>query len=224
MLPELIRSLTMWRSRRVVRCRTTAFPTALETMNPQRHCAGDSGAAACSGSPALSSTEQTTVGLPARAPRRTTAEKSFDAVIRLLLASMLSSAQDRKCPPPASAGTGSSCSDSQAESDLRPLPRRAEMIERPARVRIRARKPCLRLRRRLLGWKVRLLTVYSQMDGRSLDCLWHHRTAGTGHDGAQWSPRRPTNTTRLPCSGSTPRGVPGPGLNSLRPVFSALVG
>lgn len=50
----------------------------------------------------------------------------------------------------------------QADSDLRPLLRRAEMMERPARVRMRARKPCLRLRRRLLGWKVRLLTVYSQ--------------------------------------------------------------
>ena len=43
---------------------------------------------------------------------------------------------------------------------MRPLLRRAEMMERPARVRIRERKPCLRLRRRLLGWKVRLLTVY----------------------------------------------------------------
>lgn len=47
----------------------------------------------------------------------------------------------------------------QAERALRPRLRRAEMIERPARVRIRRRKPCLRLRRRLLGWNVRLLTV-----------------------------------------------------------------
>ena len=40
----------------------------------------------------------------------------------------------------------------------RPRRRRAEMIARPARVRMRRRKPWVRLRRRLLGWKVRLLT------------------------------------------------------------------
>jgi hypothetical protein len=39
------------------------------------------------------------------------------------------------------------------------LRRRAEMIARPARVRIRSRKPCVLARRRLFGWKVRLLTV-----------------------------------------------------------------
>ena len=33
------------------------------------------------------------------------------------------------------------------------------MIARPARVRIRKRKPCVLARRRLFGWKVRLLTV-----------------------------------------------------------------
>ena len=40
----------------------------------------------------------------------------------------------------------------------RPLARRAERIARPARVRIRSRKPCFLWRRRLFGWKVRLLT------------------------------------------------------------------
>jgi hypothetical protein len=40
----------------------------------------------------------------------------------------------------------------------RPLPRRAAMIARPARVRIRRRKPCFLCRRRLFGWNVRLLT------------------------------------------------------------------
>ena len=39
----------------------------------------------------------------------------------------------------------------QAESRSRPLARRALRIARPARVFIRARKPCLRFRRRLLG-------------------------------------------------------------------------
>ena len=37
------------------------------------------------------------------------------------------------------------------ESFLRPLRRRAEITARPDRVRIRTRKPCVRLRRRLLG-------------------------------------------------------------------------
>jgi hypothetical protein len=40
----------------------------------------------------------------------------------------------------------------QADRALRPLRRRAEMIARPARVRIRSRKPCVRARRRLFGW------------------------------------------------------------------------
>ena len=35
---------------------------------------------------------------------------------------------------------------------LRPLRRRAEMMARPDRVRMRTRNPCVRLRRRLLGW------------------------------------------------------------------------
>jgi hypothetical protein len=46
----------------------------------------------------------------------------------------------------------------QADSSPRPLRRRAERIARPARVRIRRRKPCVLARRRLFGWKVRLLT------------------------------------------------------------------
>src|SRR5262249_40457862 len=40
---------------------------------------------------------------------------------------------------------------SHTESFLRPLRRRAERTARPARVRIRTRKPCVRLRRRLFG-------------------------------------------------------------------------
>src|SRR3954466_8985749 len=45
----------------------------------------------------------------------------------------------------------------QAESSERPLARRAARIARPARVRMRRRKPCTLARRRLFGWKVRLL-------------------------------------------------------------------
>jgi hypothetical protein len=46
-----------------------------------------------------------------------------------------------------------------ADSLVRPLPRRAARIARPARVRMRSRKPCVLARRRLFGWKVRLLTT-----------------------------------------------------------------
>src|SRR5690625_680162 len=49
----------------------------------------------------------------------------------------------------------------QAETSERPLRRRAARIERPARVRIRRRKPCFLARLRLLGWNVRLLTSVS---------------------------------------------------------------
>lgn len=51
-----------------------------------------------------------------------------------------------------------------AEMRARPLARRFFRIARPARVFIRARKPCLRLRRRVLGWKVRLVTEPSSTD------------------------------------------------------------
>jgi hypothetical protein len=46
----------------------------------------------------------------------------------------------------------------QADRARRPLRRRAEMMARPARVRMRSRNPWVRARRRLLGWNVRLLT------------------------------------------------------------------
>jgi hypothetical protein len=46
----------------------------------------------------------------------------------------------------------------QAESRERPLARRAERMARPARVRIRRRNPWVLARRRVFGWKVRLLT------------------------------------------------------------------
>jgi hypothetical protein len=49
----------------------------------------------------------------------------------------------------------------QTARRLRPLPRRADRIARPARVRIRRRKPCVLARRRLFGWYVRLLTMCS---------------------------------------------------------------
>ena len=53
----------------------------------------------------------------------------------------------------------------QAVSARRPLARRLDTTARPARVRIRNRKPCTRARRRLFGWKVRLplATAFSSL-------------------------------------------------------------
>ena len=53
----------------------------------------------------------------------------------------------------------------QAESSERPLRRRAARIARPARVRMRRRKPWVLARRRLFGWKVRLVTSVSNYIG-----------------------------------------------------------
>lgn len=47
--------------------------------------------------------------------------------------------------------------DPYAETRRRPLLRRRLSRARPARVRMRARKPCLRLRRRTFGWYVRFM-------------------------------------------------------------------
>jgi hypothetical protein len=55
----------------------------------------------------------------------------------------------------------------QAVSRARPLRRRRAMIARPARVRMRRRKPCVFARRRLFGWNVRLPLAMSG-DPRSM--------------------------------------------------------
>jgi hypothetical protein len=69
----------------------------------------------------------------------------------------------------------------------RPLARREEMIARPARVRIRSRKPCFLWRRRLFGWKVRLLTRGSSA---AVGCLqaWVFR-CDVSHRGLRPVPR-----------------------------------
>ena len=53
----------------------------------------------------------------------------------------------------------------QAARRLRPLRRRLDRIARPARVRIRRRKPWVLCRRRLFGWNVRLLNVFTPLEG-----------------------------------------------------------
>jgi hypothetical protein len=49
-------------------------------------------------------------------------------------------------------GLGDGRTRVHTESLLRPFRRRADRTARPDRVRIRTRKPCVRLRRRLFGW------------------------------------------------------------------------
>ena len=58
----------------------------------------------------------------------------------------------------------------QAERRLRPLARRRFRIICPARVDMRARKPCFRLRRRTLGWYVRFTGELSWSVDRGPQC------------------------------------------------------
>jgi hypothetical protein len=60
-------------------------------------------------------------------------------------------------------GSRASRAEDQTARLLRPLRRLEDRIERPARVRMRSRKPCTLWRRRLFGWYVRLLTSITPM-------------------------------------------------------------
>jgi hypothetical protein len=64
----------------------------------------------------------------------------------------------------------------QAVSLARPRRRRFRTIRWPARVRMRTRKPCLRARRRLLGWNVRFTT--GPLDRIGLETRQAHRARG----------------------------------------------
>lgn len=124
-----------WRSRRETRWRCTAVPTALETTRPIRGPGSErsSDRRACT----------TRSGCTARTPRLTVFPNSVDRVMRYRAGST-------------SVNSRSKSRGSHAVSLRRPLLRRFVTIARPARVRIRSRKPCTRARRRLFGWKVRL--------------------------------------------------------------------
>ena len=133
------------RRRRLTRLRVTALPTAPLTTNPMRGPDWTLGSLdPASLDPASSGACMAwtiSVGLLALSPRLVVRRKSFELCI-------LSNRGNTM-------GLRHGC---QADRRVRPLRRRAEMIARPARVRIRRRKPWVRLRRRLLGWNVRLLT------------------------------------------------------------------
>jgi len=130
------RSRTRWRSRRITLCRWTDPPTALPTTNPTRADSAGSGTAA-------GSRCTTSVPRPARRPSRTVRVKSCLPVNR--------AAGGSTTWPRVFVWIVIHAAVGQAESSRRPLRRRAPMIARPARVRIRSRKPCVLARRRLFG-------------------------------------------------------------------------
>lgn len=95
----------------------------------------------------------------------------------------------------------------QPASFARPLRRREDRMERPARVRIRRRNPWVRLRRRLLGWKVRLLTgslpnvEIGQNAGLQIQADPQMGHLGTGN--GLWTTQRLVNGTRTGRQGQT---------------------
>src|SRR5439155_6084203 len=133
-----MRSRTRWRSRRRTLFRTTAGPTALETTKPARAAEAVRAGGVC----AMRWT--TREPRPARRPPRMVAANS--ARLRSRCAAVSTSRPRVRTP------------GGQAARRSRPLARRAETMARPARVRMRRRKPWVFARRRLFGWYVRLLT------------------------------------------------------------------
>jgi hypothetical protein len=129
------------RSRRRTRFRTTAGPTARLTTNPT---------SACRSEPGSTSRLPDSSGRPALLPRLLAASKSARRRIRAAAGSM--SMRWRSRP--------------QTLTRARPFRRLAARTARPARVRMRSRKPCVFARRRLFGWNVRLLTR-TPVGGRS---------------------------------------------------------
>ena len=84
------------------------------------------------------------------------------------------------------------------------------MMARPARVRIRSRKPCVFARRRLFGWKVRLLTVGLQQSQGS-GCTSGRPGLRGGSVVPTASPvgeRRPIEVTHLRYGSAPPRVKP----------------
>ena len=113
-----------WRSRLATRCRCTALPTDFPTTRPILGASSSTDRSACT----------TRSGWTARTPRLTVNPKSVDRVIRYRAGS-----------------TALNPASDHAVRERRPLLRRPDTMARPARVRIRSRKPCTRARRRLLG-------------------------------------------------------------------------
>ena len=135
------------RSRRFTRLRTTAEPTARLTTKPTF------GVASLGTGPAGKSSAPETTEPPARRPERRVRRNSSELLIRVCWGSTTPPAQ-----PWLPARLARLASLIQTASCSRPLRRRAASTARPARVRMRSRKPWTFARRRLFGWNVRLLT------------------------------------------------------------------
>ncbi len=181
------RSSIRCRSRRRIRFRATADPQARLTTKPTRGGGGAGCADAASSDPTAGRARWTTsVAEPARRPRRVATAKSRRCRRREVAGSTItvlevSSAGSGRAL--VSMASGRQARGRQAASRSRPLRRRAARIARPARVRIRRRKPCVLCRRRLFGWKVLLLTVAPVLSAM-LGVLDLRRSSG-----------RPTGTT-----------------------------
>lgn len=109
-----------WRSRRCTRWRTTAPPSARPTISPT--LAGTAGAAPGGGQARWTTRDPAA----ARRPRCTAVAKSRRRVKRVAAGST---------------GNVRGHQRDQADSSVRPLRRRAAMMARPARVRMRTRNP-----------------------------------------------------------------------------------
>jgi hypothetical protein len=157
------------RSRRFTRLRTTAEPTARLTTKPtfagspaRTPSLGGSGERVVppleNPSPGIAAGTilADTKGPPARRPVRITSRNSSGRRIRDSRGSTTTSR------------AGRNQRRRQALSRSRPLRRRDAMIARPARVRMRSRKPWTFARRRLFGWNVRLLTRAPQLQVSSV--------------------------------------------------------
>ena len=81
----------------------------------------------------------------------------------------------------------------QALSRSRPFCLRAARTARPARVRMRSRKPCVFARRRLFGWNVRLLTG---TPGRGSGSAWPRLASGRSPEHATSSSTRCSESTQ----------------------------
>ena len=141
------RSRARWRRRRLTRLRVTAGPTALETTKPTRGPAGTDSMQCRRGRRPEVDDHQLTAAASAAAYDLTKMFRRGQAVAGGEHAWLLLRPQP------------------QAARRLRPLRRRLDRIERPARVRMRRRKPWVLCRRRLFGWNVRLLNVFTPLEG-----------------------------------------------------------
>ena len=91
----------------------------------------------------------------------------------------------------------------QTASCSRPLRRRAARTARPARVRIRSRKPWTLARRRLFGWNVRLLTGTPGRWGQLSLSQGQACRALCAHDMGAPDMAQPVNGTGDPRTGQT---------------------